>query len=238
MNQVSRARQGIFGVLTVLACVIGFLVTQDIRTVDAINHTAEVTQGKGLTYLITQNAKQAVAQEHQIARLQQRVAAMPRPANLSHMQSLLATARVTAGLRPASGAGVEVVIHDATSPVFPGEPPILELVHDQYVLRVIAILSGAGAYAIAVNGQRYTSTSSIFCAGPTIRVNGVPYASPYVIRAVGPTSAMMKAMAEDPDIQGWAQLVSIKYHTDSRLQLPAYTLPMHFSVAKPAKIGT
>lgn len=141
-----------------------------------------------------------------------------------------------AGLTPVEGPGVEVTLHDAAKPSYPGEPPVYQLVHDQYVLHVVALLSAAGATAISINGQRYVSTTSIFCAGPTIRINGINYGSPYVVRAVGPPQALLTALSDDPDVQGWSQLVSISYRAESRLKVIGYRGQVQFNDARPAKI--
>ncbi len=227
----------LLAIIGVIAVVMGFLVTQQIRTIHMLNHTAQVQEGKTLSFLVTNAEKYNLTARRQVAALSARIAGLGATPNLGAIHASLQKTQTLAGLTPVTGTGVTVVIHDATAPAFPGEPPILELVHDQYVLRVVALLSGAGAQAIAINGQRYTATTSIYCAGPTIRINGVPYASPYVVQAVGPVGPMLKAMQGDPDIQGWAQLVSIKFHSVKRLEIPAFRGPVHLSIAKPVKIG-
>lgn len=223
--------------MAAIAAVTGFLITQQIRIVSALNHTAAIQQGKTLAYLVTKADQGNIEEQHRVAKLAQRLQAEPPAPDLSTIKGHLATIEPLAALTSAAGSGVTVLMHDATHAAFPGEPADLRLVHDQYVLRVIALLSAAGARAISIDGQRYTAITSIFCAGPTIRINGVPYASPYRIQAVGPTAAMLHALQSDPDIQGWAQLVSIHYHGDARLEIGPYRGPMQFSAAKPVKIG-
>lgn len=223
--------------MAAIAAVAGFLITQQIRTVSALNHTAAIQQGKTLAYLVTKADQGNVEEQHRIEKLAQRLQAEPKAPNLSAIKGHLRAIEPLAALTPVAGPGVTVLMHDATHAAFPGEPADLRLVHDQYVLRVIALLSAAGARAISIDGQRYTAITSIFCAGPTIRINGVPYASPYRIRAIGPTGAMLHALQSDPDIQGWAQLVSIHYHGDAHLEIGPYRGPVQFSAAKPVKIG-
>jgi hypothetical protein len=48
---------------------------------------------------------------------------------------------------------------------------------------------------------------------------------------------MENALKTDPDIQGWAQLASIKYHAVKHLEIGPYDGLINFSLAKPAKIG-
>jgi len=201
-----------------------------------LNKTAQIEEGQTLSYLVGQADQYNVSARHEVTALNARLDAAGPVPNILTIEKHLGDAQTLAGLTMRQGTGVTVVIHDATAPAFPGEPSILELVHDQYVLRVVSLLSGAGAQAIAINGQRYTATTSIFCAGPTIRINGVPYASPYVVQAIGPVSPMMKAVESDPDIEGWAQLVSIKFHSDRRLEIAPYRGLVHFFAIKPVKI--
>jgi uncharacterized protein YlxW (UPF0749 family) len=224
-------------VLSLVAAVLGFLITQQIRTVGFITKTAQMQQGQLLTALVTRAEQHNLAMRQQVNQLESRLAAFGQPDNVQGLKADLNRVEPLAALTPVSGSGVEVVMHDATKPAFPNEPAMLRLVHDQYVLRVVALLSAAGAQAISIDGQRYTATTSIFCAGPTIRINGVPYASPYVIRAVGPSGPMLKALENDTDIQGWSQLVSIKYRSMKHLEIAPYRGRIAFSEAKPAKIG-
>lgn len=224
-------------VIGAVAAVMGFLITQQIRTVSVLNQTAQAQEGKTLAALVGTAEKGNDAAQVRIQTLSTRLNTLGRAPNVEALKSQLAQTKAVAGMTPVSGPGVTVIMHDATKPAFPGEPAILQLIHDQYVLRVVALVSAAGAQAISIDGQRYIATTSIYCAGPTIRINNVPYASPYVIRAIGPVAAMLKALAQDPDIQGWSQLVSIKFHSDKRLEVAAYHGPVQSFVAKPVKIG-
>ncbi len=222
-------------VLAAIAMVLGILVSQQMRLVAVLNNTTRVQQGKILTYLVTRTIEENQALNRQVADLSSQLSGLA-PPPLSPLKRHLAQAERMAGLTPVSGPGVVVKIHDATGASFPGEPAIYELVHDQYVLHIVGVLSAAGATAISIDGQRYVSTTSIFCAGPTIRINGINYGSPYVIEAVGPPLAMLAALNKDPDVQGWSQLVSIQYGMRPQLKVLGYQLPVHFSQAEPAKI--
>ncbi len=224
-------------VVSAMALIVGFLMTQQIRTVASLNRTAQAREARMLGNLLAQTDKVNVRIQAHIGTLKARLAALGPGPNPARVAKQLGRVLPAADLTQVDGEGVAVAMHDGPPHVFPGEPAALSLVHDQYVLRAIALISAAGARAISINGQRYTATTSIYCAGPTIRINGVPYASPFVIRAVGPAHAMMHALKSDPDIGGWSQLVSIKFHTVKHLEIPPYTGFIQFSLAKPVKIG-
>lgn len=223
-------------VVGLVALAIGFLMTQQIRTVNLLNRTAQLEEGRTLSQLVAQADRRNVTVASNIAKMRAQLAGLGNAPNVAAVQQDVNQVEPLAGLSTVAGPGVVVVMHDGKGHLFPGEPASLQLIHDQYVLRVIALLSASGAQAISINGQRYTATTSIYCAGPTIRINGVPYASPFVVEAVGPAKAMMTALAKDPDIQGWAQLTSIKFHTVQRVEIAPYDGLINFSYAKPVKI--
>lgn len=102
------------------------------------------------------------------------------------LNNQLQDAKVMAGLTELEGPGVKVTLRDKGGPM----PQDAELIHDVDVLRVTNELFAAGAEAISVNGQRLVANSSIRCAGPTILVDDVKVASPFVILAIGNQSVL------------------------------------------------
>lgn len=228
------ATRGWKGTLALVALVLGLLATQQIRLVATLQETTRVKEGRTLTFLVTRILVSNQALKAQVNRLRSRLHQTQSP-HLTPLQGQLGQAQRIAGLQATTGSGIVVTIHDATHPSYPGEPTIYELVHDQYILHIVAVLSAAGATAIAIDNQRVVSTTAIFCAGPTIRVNGINYGSPFVIRAIGPSGLLLSALSQDPDIQGWSQLVSIRAQGDRFITVPAYRLPVDFSLAKPVE---
>lgn len=228
------ATRGWKDILALIALVVGLLATQQIRLVARLQATTRVKEGRTLTFLVTRTLEGNQALKGEASRLRSRLHQVQSP-QLVPLQSQLGQVERVAGLDVATGSGVVLTIHDATQPSYPGEPAIYELVHDQYILHIVAVLSAAGATAIAIDNQRVVSSTAIFCAGPTIRVNGINYGSPFVIQAIGPTRQLLSALNQDPDIQGWSQLVSIRAQGSRLITVPAYRLPVDFSLAKPAQ---
>lgn len=227
---------GIHGMTAGLALAIGFLLTEEIGTVNRITVAANVREGTMLSGLVAQTVNKNSALQAEIQQLSAQMAQAQKAAQATpNLMQTLQLAERQGGMSPVTGPGEVVSLSDGRS-AYPGEPQSFMLVHDQYVLHIIADLSAAGASALAVNGQRYVSTSAIFCAGPTIRVNGVPYGSPFVIRAVGNPQAMEHILDQDPSIAGWSQLISIQYHTAATVKIPGFDQPVHLSLAKPAKM--
>jgi uncharacterized protein YlxW (UPF0749 family) len=93
------------------------------------------------------------------------------------------------GLARVRGSGVVVRVSDAPS----GQDAITGKatndpgrVLDRDLQQIANALFSAGAEAVAVNGQRLTSTSTIRAAGGTILVDFRPVTSPYEVAAIGP----------------------------------------------------
>lgn len=97
------------------------------------------------------------------------------------------------GVLAVHGPGLRVTVSDAapeeTLDPVTGDPidavPEAGLVLDLDLQAVVNALWAAGAEAIAVGGQRLSSTSSIRTAGEAILVDFRPVTSPYVVDAIG-----------------------------------------------------
>lgn len=98
-----------------------------------------------------------------------------------------------AGLTEVEGPGLTITLRDSTRGGN-GLEALGQIVHDGDVLRVVNELWGAGAEAITVNGMRVVTTTSFRCVGPVIHVQGVPIASPVIIRAIGDPDTLLGAM--------------------------------------------
>ncbi len=105
--------------------------------------------------------------------------------------------KMFSGGQSVHGPGVEITINDGSRPLYEGEDINNVLVHDSDILMVVNELKRSGAEAIAVNGQRIVNTTEIVCAGYTIRINGITYARPFVITAIGDASRMSAALLDE-----------------------------------------
>src|SRR5699024_3476655 len=88
---------------------------------------------------------------------------------------------IAAGRVPVEGSGVTVKLWDA-----PLRDPVPEgvrlddlIVHQQDLEAVINGLWAGGAEAMAVQGHRVTSRSSIRCVGNVLLIDGSVYSPPY-----------------------------------------------------------
>ncbi len=91
----------------------------------------------------------------------------------------LAAEEVVAGISPASGPGLRVVLSDSTGAAAGNR------ILDRDLQTVVNALWAAGAEAVAVDGERLTAQSAIRQAGSAILVNFQPLSPPYEVTAIG-----------------------------------------------------
>lgn len=113
---------------------------------------------------------------------------------LNTMKKQLEQARLEAGFTPVKGPGLVVTLNDSPRRPKADEDPYYFLIHDVDLQSVTTELWATGAEAVCINDQRLVATTAIRCAGPIIYANGVRLSPPYVVKAVGPSGDMEKAL--------------------------------------------
>ncbi|HEU4424761.1 MAG TPA: DUF881 domain-containing protein [Pilimelia sp.] len=113
------------------------------------------------------------------------------------MATRLRELETATGLAKVRGAGVVVRVDDAPSAddVAGSEESEEGRVFDRDLQHIANGLWGAGAEAIAINGQRLTATTTIRRAGRAILVDFRPVARPYQIAAIGPNDLQRRFLA-------------------------------------------
>lgn len=139
-----------------------------------------------------------------------------------------------AGTTEVEGAGIEIVLDDSNIPKKANENPNLYIIHDEDLLRVLNELRAAGAEAISLNDQRIVAMSEVRCAGPTVSINNVRSAPPYVIKAIGApktlTSAMRLRGGVVETFEFWG--IQVKIKSSENLRIPAFKAHRGFEFAK------
>ena len=172
-------RLAVVGVIAAFAVLVTVAAVQTSQNAD-VNDASR----KGLIDRI-QNRRTAVAE------LQREIADL-RAANTSAEQTLRslgtrygdvqakgASLGALSGFEPVRGDGVRVTVDN---------PPYADEdteIRDSDLALLADALWGAGAEAIAINGQRLSAVSGIRTSGAAIEVNGVGIAPPYTIIAIG-----------------------------------------------------
>ena len=116
------------------------------------------------------------------------------------------------GLEPVQGPGVTITLNDAPrdvqNSIDSSQVDVSDLlVHQQDIQAVANALWAGGAEAMTIQGQRVVSTTGIKCVGNSVVLHDVPYAPPYRISAIGPTSQMLQAVDDTPYIDFYLESV-------------------------------
>ncbi len=141
--------------------------------------------------------------------------------------------KIMAGNTPVEGKGIEIILNDSNIPKKANENPNLYIIHDEDLLRVLNELRAAGAEAISLNDQRIVAMSEVRCAGPTVSVNNVRSAPPYVIKAIGSPKTLDSALRLRGGVvetfEFWG--IQVKIKTEEKIHIPALKVPQHFEFA-------
>ncbi|WP_088188615.1 DUF881 domain-containing protein [Desulfosporosinus sp. FKA] len=153
----------------------------------------------------------------------------------------LQDAEMNSGLIAVSGPGLRITLDDSKRTVQGQDDLNNYYIHEQYIREIFNALWNGGAEAIAVNGQRVTTNTEVFCGGSFIQINGTRQMPPYVIEAIGDKTNLTAALK----FYGWDRLgdfqqqygITRKLEIEQNLTLPAGKLkPYRF--AQPVKEGT
>ncbi len=145
------------------------------------------------------------------------------------LRSRVAVVGADAGITPVSGPGLVVTLDDSPLEEAPeGFDPNELVVHQQDIQAFVNAMWAGGATAVSLQGQRLVSSTGIKCVGNTVVLEGVPYAPPYVIEAVGDSAELLSAMAEAEYVDIYRQYVEavglgLSVEDADQLDLPGYT---------------
>ncbi|HKY50146.1 MAG TPA: DUF881 domain-containing protein [Candidatus Limnocylindria bacterium] len=153
------------------------------------------------------------------------------------LQARIDSLKAVAGLNDRTGDGVEVILDDARGAVAAKDIE-KSICHNTDLTDIVNQAWRGGAEAIAVNDERIVGSSSIYCVGSTIMVNGTLMSPPFRVAVIGPQNELL-ATYEDP-----TQLRDIKQRRDvyglgfrvsraSGLRVPAYRGALNVRYATP-----
>lgn len=149
--------------------------------------------------------------------------------NLQELQSQIEEQRQLVGLTALRGPGVIVTLDDSDNNVAPDDPNLNRyVIHQQQLVTVIGVLWTSGAEAIAINDQRITDQSSIYCVGSTIVVNQELLSPPFYIQAIGNPPLLAEAVQTSPLLADlWRRQaeygISVDVTQERLVNIPAYT---------------
>lgn len=137
--------------------------------------------------------------------------------------------RESAGLTEASGEGVVVTLDAARPTTGPAEERRPCLAPD--LTDIVNAAWRGGARAAAINGERLVASSSVYCVGGTIVVNGSIVSAPFTVSVVGAPAGVLSIL-DDPgqlrDLKRRRDQQSVDLHISRApaLALPAYAGPL------------
>lgn len=229
-------------VLLVPAVLFGLLVTLQWRTQ---TERSELTVRYNTPLIDAANALQNEQNDlkKQLAELRARLDEIQRNASTQsgaskELQARIDELRARAGLTPVTGDGVVVQLDDARSVSVSSKDVDKAICHATDLTDIVNTAWKGGAQAVAVNDERVVSSSSVYCVGSTIMVNGTLMSPPFNIAVIGPQNGLLGAF-DDP-----GQLQDIKQRRDvqglgfrvsraSAIHVPAYSGALNVRYARP-----
>ena len=228
--------------LLVPAVLFGFLVTsqwqgQQGRSQIAVRYNAPLTDA-AFALQKEQNDLKVQLQDLRVQLDQIQANAATQGGAASELQTRIADLRGQAGLTALVGDGVVVQLDDSHTATAGAANLDQAICHSTDLTDILNTAWRGGAQAIAVNAQRIVGTTSVYCVGSTIMVNGTLMSPPFNIAVIGPQNGVLGAF-DDP-----SQLKDIKSRRDvyglgfrvtraSAINVPAYDGALTVRVAVP-----
>jgi len=216
--------------ITAVALVLGVMVVQQFRITGFRGaHGIPADRAQELTVELKQLEKERADLAAEVEDLQKKLvqAQMGYSQAAEALRTEITKLRLLAGLEPVRGRGVEVV-------VVPRQGTGVFTVRDEDLLRIVNELRGAGAEALAINGQRLIATSEIRTSGAHINVNLIPVAAPYRILAIGNPEYMKNTLEMRGGVvetlREWG--IDIAVFTREDLTIPGYQGKTSFDYAR------
>jgi len=228
--------------LLVPAALFGFLVTaqwqgQQERSQIAVRYNAPLTDA-AFALQKEQNDLKAQLQDLRVQLDQIQANAATQSGATSELQSRIAELRAQAGLTSLVGDGVIVQLDDSHTVTAGATNLDQAICHSTDLTDILNTAWRGGAQAIAVNAQRVVGTTSVYCVGSTIMVNGTLMSPPFNIAVIGPQNSVLGAF-DDPrqlkdikarrDVQG----LGFRVTRASAINVPAFDGALTIRVAVP-----
>ncbi len=145
--------------------------------------------------------------------------------------------QIISGYKTVEGPGVIIVIDDPIQEGSRKEEDSFIMYNYDLLLGIINKLNGAGAEAISINDQRYTSATEIYYTSNSISINSVPVIPPFIIKAVGNPASLEAALNMRFGIaQEMRELYNLQVDIkkEENLVISRYNRATNFKYAKPS----
>jgi uncharacterized protein YlxW (UPF0749 family) len=153
------------------------------------------------------------------------------------LQSRIDGLKTVAGLNERTGDGVEIILDDARGAAAAKDVE-KSICHNTDLTDIVNQAWRGGAEAIAINEERIVGSSSIYCVGSTIMVNGTLMSPPFKVLVIGPQNELL-ATYDDPtqlrDIKQRRDIYGLGFRVSraTGLHLPPYRGALNVRFATP-----
>lgn len=224
--------------ITFVAMVIGLMMAFQFRTA-GVNQGVPYNRAQELTVEKKQLEKDLEHLQEKAADLAAKLEEAGKGTSeaAAALEEELSDVRLYAGLVPVGGPGIEVLLENPPGPAGSGIGLGSYAIRDDDILKVINELRGAGAEALAINGQRIMATSEVRMAGNHISVNLTRLSSPYKITAVGDSNALKSSLEIKGGLVEYLNNlgVVVTVQTKEKVVVPAYKGVLRFEYAEPCR---
>lgn len=242
-----HVRGGVLGqrhlVWLVALMLLGLLIVVQWRSASAVVGAREASPSTAAQTLALLEAEQS-ALKQQIADLRARLAAYEQRAaqgrdNRGELARAIEQQRLAAGTVALKGPGLRIIADDTSLKALPpNEDPNRYIVHEYELRDIVNFLWLNGAEAIAINGERIISTTSIYCVGTTIMVNDTRLSPPFEIVALGDAGALERAINDPQALRTFKEAVRryslvFTVSRERELRVPAFNGSLPFKYAQP-----
>lgn len=148
--------------------------------------------------------------------------------------------RMLSGQTSLKGPGIIIKMYDNPEERMEGYDLNDDIIHDSDILTILNDLKIAGVEAISINDERVVATSELQCNGPTIRINGRRYATPFIIKVIGDPKllyASVNAPGTNGDILKSVYQIGFETTIEDSISIPAFTKVFNYKYAKPIGKG-
>jgi uncharacterized protein YlxW (UPF0749 family) len=154
------------------------------------------------------------------------------------LQAQIEELRAASGLTERTGDGVMITLDDARSSSVTQVNVDKSICHNTDLTDIVNSAWRGGAQAIAINDERIVGTSSVYCVGSTIMVNGTLMSPPFSVAVIGPQNELL-SVYDDPnelrDIKQRRDVYGLGFRVarQSSLKIPAYRGAMNVRYGLP-----
>lgn len=139
------------------------------------------------------------------------------------------------GYKEGEGPGVIITVDDPPNDFFIGGEGSFIMYNYDLILELVNKLNAAGAEAIAINDQRYISTTEIYYTSNTMLINSIPTRPPFTIKAIGNPETLEAALNMRYGIV-WSMRqynLQVNVKKENSIKMPRYNKVIHYEYAKP-----